>query len=61
MKATAMHTENLQNAIAMKPPVANMTAMTLVSRNDGNQSKKLSYETNWTINNLLALLPVQEK
>ncbi len=40
-KATARHTANSRKAITMKPPVANTTAIILVSHDDGNQSKKV--------------------
>ena len=51
-----MHTANLQKAITMKPPVANVTVMTLAICNDGSQSKKSSFEQNLTINHLLAIV-----
>jgi len=34
----------------MKPSFANVAVMTLVSRDNSNQSKKLSFEQNSTIN-----------
>ena len=55
-KATAMHTANSQKAIVMNPPVANVTATILVCCNDGNQSKKSSFEQNSTISRLLAIV-----